>query len=208
MALIDISRSIGPTTATWPGDQPVEWSWTARKEKGSSVNLGSLQLSMHTGAHADAPQHIDSSGDTIDELSLTPFLGPADVVEVHDQEVRPEHLPENPASRVLFRTGCAVLDEGAWPDDVTAISVPTIRALAEQEVSLVGTDAPSVDPLDSKELSAHHALIDEGIVNLEGLRLSDVRPGRYILVALPLKIEGGDAAPVRAALSTRSIALE
>ena len=65
---------------------------------------------------------------------------------------------------------------------------------------LVGTDAPSVDPADSKTLDAHKALARYNIVNLENLLLKDVTPGSYRLVALPLKLPGLDAAPVRAVL--------
>jgi arylformamidase len=64
----------------------------------------------------------------------------------------------------------------------------------------VGIDTPSVDPFDSKDLAAHHALISGGVVNLEGLDLDLVPPGLYELIALPLRIEGLDASPVRAVL--------
>jgi len=156
----------------------------------------------------DAPQHADSEGEVVDNLPLSPFLGPADVVNVAEDDIQPRHVPENPAPRVLFKTGCSSLERGEWPTEVTPLLKATVRSLSALDVTLAGTDAPSVDPLESSQLSAHHALIDEGIINLEGLRLSDVPAGRYILVALPLKIVGGDAAPVRAALSTTPIEME
>jgi arylformamidase len=57
-----------------------------------------------------------------------------------------------------------------------------------------------VDPFDSKTLEAHHALAAGGVVNLEGLALAGVPPGLYELIALPLRIAGLDASPVRAVL--------
>ena len=205
MALIDISRTISPATAVWPGDQDVEWRWTARiGEEGASVNLGAACLSTHTGTHADAPLHVDDAGRSVDELPLDAFVGPALVVEVGNaSSIRPEHVPEFDGigpTRVLFKTSASGLASHEWPDAVVPIPPDTVRCLSDNGAVLVGTDAPSVDPLDSTDLPAHHALLEAEIVSLEGLALADVPPGRYELIALPLKLSGADAAPVRAAL--------
>lgn len=206
MGLIDISQSVSPATAVWPGDQEVEWTWTARLDQDeSSVNLGSIRLSTHTGTHVDAPFHVENHGQTTDDLPLGAFIGPAWVVDVEAEAsaIRPKHVEQldGPgADRVLFKTSGGVSVEDEWPQAVVPIHPDTIRALSEAGAMLVGTDAPSVDPLDSTDLPAHHALLDTGIVNLEGLVLADVPAGRYELIALPLKIAEGDAAPVRAVL--------
>jgi len=202
MALIDISRSISPATAVWPGDQEVEWTWTTRLgAENASVNLGSIQLSTHVGSHVDAPYHVTEDGDTADELPLSAFVGPARVMDVGDaSSVRPEHIDGLTAKRVLFKTEASSLSDDEWPDTVVPLAPETVERLGAEGTVLVGTDAPSVDPLDSTSLPAHHALTEAGIVNLEGLCLADVLPGTYYLMALPLKISGGDAAPVRAVL--------
>jgi arylformamidase len=206
MALIDISQRVSPATAVWPGDQEVEWTWTARLgQDQSSVNLGSVCLSTHTGTHVDAPLHVDNLGETTDDLPLDAFVGPARVVEVGENAscIRPGHIDQLDgigAERVLFKTSGRVPAHHEWPDAVVPIHPDTIHVLSDAGTRLVGTDAPSVDPLDSTDLLAHHALVDTGIVNLEGLALANVQPGRYELVALPLKIAEGDAAPVRAVL--------
>jgi len=206
MGLIDISQSVSPATAVWPGDQEVEWTWTARLDQAeSAVNLGSIRLSTHTGTHVDAPFHVEHHGRTTDDLPLDAFIGPAWVVDVEAEasSIRPKHVKQldGPgAERVLFKTSGSVSSEDEWPQAVVPVHPDTIRALSDVGTMLVGTDAPSVDPLDSTDLPAHHALLDTGIVNLEGLVLADVPPGRYELIALPLKIAEGDAAPVRAVL--------
>ncbi len=202
MALVDISRSIAPTTSVWPGDQRVEWEWTTRlDDSDSSVNLGALQLSTHTASHADAPLHVASEGASIDELSLEVFVGPAEVVDVGDAAViRPQHVRGVDAERVLFKTSASALSDEEWPDRVAAVQPDTIRRLSERGACLIGTDCPSVDPLSSTDLPAHRALIESGIVNLEGLCFENVPAGEYILIALPLKVPGADAAPVRAVL--------
>lgn len=206
MAFYDISRGISPDTAVWPGDQDVEWTWTTRVEQEDSpVNLGAIRLSTHTATHADAPFHVHKKGKTVDALPVQAFVGPAQVVTIEDDAstIRPQHVPDLRATRVLFKTGASSLSDEEWPETVVPINPETISHLSHTGTVLVGTDAPSVDPLDSTDLPAHHALIDAEIVNLEGLFLQDVPPGLYDLMALPLKIDGGDAAPVRAVLRDR-----
>lgn len=202
MALIDISRSISPATAVWPGDQKVEWAWTTRLGRDdATVNLGSIELSTHAGSHADAPFHVDEEGGTIDNLPLSAFVGSTDVVEVGSaSSIRPDHLEGITTDRVLFKTEASHLSDDEWPDSIAFFEPATIRRLGRRGAVLVGTDAPSVDPLDSETLPAHHALREAGITNLEGLCFEDVPPGSYYLMAFPLKIPGADASPVRAVL--------
>ncbi len=65
---------------------------------------------------------------------------------------------------------------------------------------LIGLDTPSVDPMTSKALESHHALARRDLAVLEGVVLAHVAPGTYTLIALPLRLEGADASPVRAVL--------
>ena len=92
--------------------------------------------------------------------------------------------------------------ESAWRMCLrfTAIDAEAIEWLALQGVKLVGTDAPSVDPQDSKTMDAHRAGLEHDMRILEGLVLDGVPEGRYELIALPLKIAGGDAGLCRAIL--------
>ncbi|PQJ33477.1 kynurenine formamidase [Salinibacter sp. 10B] len=206
MRLIDISRGLSPATAVWPGDQTFEWTWTTRLKEGGSVNLGSITLSTHTGSHVDAPLHTRSDGANTSALELESFVGAAEVVDVREADtIRPSHVPNNPPARVLFKTSASTLSKTEWPTRIAPIAPATVEVLTERNVDLIGTDAPSVDPLDSTTLPAHHALIEAGILNIEGLVLADVSPGRYSLLALPLKLEKADAAPVRAVLGEVSL---
>jgi len=200
MSWIDISRPVSPETAVWPGDRAVTWTWTARREEGSTVNLGALHMSVHAGTHADAPLHVSGTGKPINKVDLDPYVGCAEVLHVNGQQVTPADVESVSSARVLFRTTASDVPTAEWPDRITAITPEAVEILGSNGVVLVGTDAPSVDPLDSKTLDAHHALNDAGIVNLEGLLLRDVAPGFYELIALPLRIEGADGAPVRAVL--------
>ncbi len=100
---------------------------------------------------------------------------------------------------MLFRT-FERFPHDEWDSRFTAIDAEAIEWLALQGVKLVGTDAPSVDPQDSKTMAAHLAVLDHDLRILEGLVLDDVPEGRYELIALPLKVAGGDAGLCRAIL--------
>lgn len=203
MPIIDISRALSPSTAVWPGDRPFEWSWSATIGEGSPVNVGAFCSSTHAGSHADAPRHFTREGRTIDEMDLSAFIGPAQVIEIPDSStIEPDQVPEVQAPRVLFKTPASQEPDSSWSDSFPVLAPETTAHLAEQSVVLVGVDTPSVDPPDSRELPTHHALSDAGIVNLENLRFDGVRPGLYQLMALPLKLIGADAAPVRAVLQS------
>ena len=200
MAIIDISRTLSPQTATWPGDRAFKPSWTLRLDEGDAVNVGAISLSLHTGTHVDAPLHVDEDGAAVTRLPLDAFIGSA----VTGREViRRDMIDQQAVSlppRVLFKTASSHVSTHTWSDDFPSIAPAAIEWLSEQGVVLIGTDAPSVDPANSTALKAHHALKRCGIVNLEGLFLRDVDPGMYQLVAFPLKLEGMDASPVRAVL--------
>ena len=76
----------------------------------------------------------------------------------------------------------------------------TVERLALRGTRLIGVDVPSVDPETSKDLPSHMACHRHDIRIVENLVLADVVPGDYELIALPLKLAGLDAAPLRAVL--------
>jgi len=204
--LIDLSIPLAATTPPWPGDTPFSCGWCCRRETGDSVNLGSVTTSLHVGTHADAPLHVESDWAGSETIDPTAFLGSARLgvlPEGHAPElpIGPETLAalfgESPPPRLLLRTGLSVAT-GTFPDDWPALSEAGARWLRDRGVVLWGVDAPSVDRRHSKALPVHHALLGSGAFVLENLDLRPVEPGDWELVALPLRIIGGDAAPVRA----------
>ena len=203
MAVWDISPLISSRTPTFPGDVPFSQLWTARIGPGCPVNLSAITLSPHVGAHADAPLHYGNGAPAIAEVSLEPYLGPCRVIHVIDKGplITPEHLAGSAAGlppRVLVRTVAAA--PTAWADRFSTFAPETITWLAERGVRLVGIDAQSVDPADSKTLDSHQQLLQHDMRVLENLVLDEVPAGDYELIALPLRIAGADASPVRAVL--------
>jgi arylformamidase len=104
------------------------------------------------------------------------------------------------APRLLFKTG-SFPDPDHFNEDFVAFAPELIDWASERGIVLIGIDTPSVDPFSSKTLPSHHATRrGPALAILEGLSLAHVAPGLYELVALPLRLEGADASPVRAAL--------
>lgn len=203
--LYDLSPTIRPEIPVWPGDTPFQTRLTWSIADGASVNLSAITTTPHLGSHADAPFHTEARGEGIADLPLDRYLGPCQVVKVPPMPlIEPRHVDgidlANPG-RILFKTE-SVRDRRAFPERFTALSPELAALLAGKGALLVGMDTPSVDPFDSKTLDAHHALFRGGVLILEGLVLDGVPEGTYELIALPLKMAGLDASPVRAVLRT------
>ena len=200
--LWDISQVLRPGLPVWPGDTAFGFERTWKMEDGSAVNVGRMTMSTHSGTHADAPLHYASDGADAATMSIEPYLGTCLVVDARgvSGEIDIADLPHiDSADRVLFRTWDS-FPQDEWRSDWLPIAAETIEWLALQGVKLIGTDAPSVDPQESKTMDAHHAVLKHDMRILEGLVLDDVDEGRYELVALPLKVGGGDAGLCRAIL--------
>jgi len=203
--LYDLSPTIRPETPVWPGDTPFQSRLSWSIADGASVNLSAITTTPHLGSHADAPFHTEPRGEGMAEMPLDRYLGPCRVLRVPPQPlIEPRHLEgidlSNPR-RLLFKSE-SVRDRRSFPERFTALSPEAAAFLAEKGILLVGMDTPSVDPFDSKTLDAHHALFRGGVAILEGLVLDGVPEGLYELIALPLRLAGLDASPVRAVLRT------
>ncbi len=203
--LIDITRPITAVTAPWPGDTPFQLKTELRLVDGDPVNLTRITVSSHFASHVDAPYHFAQNGAKMHEVDLSVYWGPAQVVTVAK--------PSGPlfpvdfaaydltrAARLLVRTPVGTLPIDQFPEAIPHPSPELADFLGAQGIVLYGTDAPSMDALDSKDLPGHHALLRNNIMILEGLRLTAAPDGLYELVALPLHIVDGDGSPVRAVL--------
>lgn len=201
--LWDISPLVHPDAPIFPGDEPYRLQWTARLSPQCPVNLSAITMSPHVGAHADAPLHYADGVADIASVDLAAYLGPCRVIHAIGcgPLIRIEHLAhaaEGLPARVLVRT-CERADT-VWRDEFTAYAPETVAWLAAQGVRLIGLDTPSVDPGNSKTLDSHQQLLRSDLRVLENLVLDEVPAGDYELLALPLKLAGACASPVRAVL--------
>jgi arylformamidase len=200
----DISPLLSPRLKVWPGDTVLTREIRLDLARGDAVTLSTLRATAHLGAHADAPSHYGAAAPAIHEQPLDLYLGPCQVIEApvpRGSVLTPDTLDLGrlKARRVLFATH-TFPDPEHFNDDFASLSPDLITFLHAKGVRLIGIDTPSVDPFYSSELAAHKKCLEHDIAILEGLVLKNVRAGIYILVALPLKLEGFDASPVRAVL--------
>ena len=201
--LWDISPLVSPLSPIFPGDEPYSLRWTARLSPECPVNLSAFTMSPHVGAHADAPLHYARGERDAASVELDAYLGPCRVIHAIDcgPLIRIEHLQhaaDRLPPRVLVR--CCSRAAEQWVPDFSAYAPETIEWLAAQGVRLVGLDTPSVDPASSKTLDSHQRLLRLNLRVLENLVLDEVPEGDYELIALPLKLAGACASPVRAVL--------
>lgn len=201
--LYDISPTISPRLAVWPGDTPVSREVVLDLERGDSVTLSTLRTTVHAGAHADAPSHYGREAQTIDQRRLSAYLGPCHVQRVSVEpgtRIRPVDLA-GPirAPRLLLRTETYRNPE-KFDGSFAALDPELVDFAHAVGVVLIGIDTPSVDPFASKDLPSHRRFLAHDMAILEGLVLREVPDGVYELIALPLRLEGFDASPVRAVL--------
>ncbi len=203
MRLIDISLPLFTGMPVWPGDTEYQFKLAWTKEESGSVNVGQVLFSTHTGTHIDAPYHFAENGKKVHELDLSLYAGRARLVHLPRRESIGasdfKGMDLEGVRRLLIRTD-SWTEPTRFPHSYTCIRPDLAPYLGEKGVQLLGLDVPSVDPIDSKDLPAHHALHREGIHILESAILTDVEEGDYELIALPLKLEGADGSPVRAVL--------
>lgn len=200
---IDISQPLDKKTAEWPGDTPFSYEVSWSKEETGSVNVGKITMSIHTGTHIDAPFHFDDNGKKVIDLDLDLYIGRTKVVHTPaNKSIGINELSNvnlNGVTRLLIRTD-AWQDRSVFPETIPYIEPGLASYLAKLGIRLLGIDLPSVDPLDSKELAAHHELAYHKIHILEGVLLDKIPSGDYELIAAPLPLVEADGSPVRALL--------
>ncbi|MGF2715464.1 arylformamidase [Bacillus cereus] len=200
---IDISQPLNNDIATWPGDTPFSYEVSWSKEDSGSVNVGKLTMSIHTGTHIDAPFHFDNDGKKVLDLDIHVYVGAARVIDVSGLESigkkELERFKLEGVERLLLRTSSHGKAQ-EFPEKIPYLRADIADFLSSKGIRLIGVDVPSVDPLDDKELAAHHQLFKHEIHILENVVLDHVADGDYELIALPLALTDADGSPVRAVI--------
>lgn len=205
---IDISLPIYAGMIVGPSDPQVEIKLVRDPAKGDPVTMSQITMISHTGTHIDSPRHFFIDGTTIDALPLETFIGPARVIEINDVEtIKPAELEPydiQPGERILFKTTNSswVYDSDKFITPYVYISNEAASFLAEKRVRLVGIDYITVGGYVNREDNrvVHKIFLNGGVSILEEINLKGVKPGRYELMAVPLRFLKGDAAPCRAIL--------
>ena len=190
LRIIDITKDL-ITTEPYPGDPAPELSIFSSIAGGDGCNMAKLSTTLHCGTHADAPLHFIDNGKTINSVPLEKFVGECRVIEVKTDMITGEYVDKyfpKGTKRVLIKSGGRVFFEKTGAEEAAYLGY-----------ELIGVDSMSIgSPGD--QVNPHKAILGEDVAVLENLDLSAVEPGPYFLVAMPLKISGVEASPVRAVL--------
>jgi arylformamidase len=192
----------------YPGDSPFTIAPSSCIAGGDLANVSTVTLSSHSGTHLDPPRHFSDNGIPVDEIPLERLIGKAQVVEILGVTMigreQLSRLIVAGVERLLLKTDSSELwKRSEFKEDFTALSVDGARYLLESGVKLIGIDYLSVESVRGNG-EVHRILLDNDVLILEGINLAEVTPGEYELICLPLRIKGGDGAPVRALLRDRS----
>jgi arylformamidase len=204
--IYDISVPVLNGGLVYPGNPEIRIEPQQEISKGASANVSTLSFGSHTGTHVDAPKHFFDDGAAVEALSLDVLMGPAMLVRVDDSvmAVTKEHLELHHLqghSRVLIKTrNSAFIREREFRRDYTYLAPDGAEYLASLGVRLVGVDYLSIEQFHSGHHRTHRALLERGIIIVEGLDLSAPAMGPYELRVLPVLFPGLDGAPARAVL--------
>ena len=194
MEIYDISQEVFGCEV-YPGDPSPKKIPQLSISNGDVCNLTAFEMCAHNGTHVDAPFHFIDGQETVDQVPLDKFIGYAyvaereglltgeDAVSVIEEAKRCD--PES-AERILIKGDVTVTKEAA-------------EVFAAAKLKLYGNESQTVGPLDAP-MEVHLIMLGAKIVLLEGLRLSEVPVGSYLLNAAPINLGGCDGAPCRAVL--------
>lgn len=203
---IDISVPIKAGMVHWPDNPEIRVDKMLDMERGDVCNVSVLSMGSHTGTHMDAPLHFIRNGKSLDQMPLDATIGPCRVIEIKNREaVTAEEIAPfriKAGERILFKTANSRKSwkSVAFDEDFIYISKEAAAHLAKARVMTVGIDYLSVGGFKKDGVETHHALLGAGIWVIEGLNLSRIKPGRYELNCLPLRVLKSDGAPARALL--------
>ncbi len=166
------------------------------------ANVSMMCMGTHTGTHVDPPIHFVEGGYTVDQIPLEHLYGSSEVIDLTDvkTEIKKEDIEHVRSKIVLFKTRSSQLwNYGEFRKDYVYLSEDAARWVVENRVKTVGIDYLSIASF-GEGAPVHKILLGGGVTIIEGLDLRDIKPGKYTLACLPLKIVAGDGAPARAIL--------
>jgi arylformamidase len=204
--IYDISTPVRNGGVVYPGNPEIRIQPQQAISQGAGANVSAIAFGSHSGTHVDAVKHFFDDGQTVDQIPLDRFIGPAILLAFPDDlmSVGAADLARHPIgahTRVLLRTrNSSFLGGPEFVKDFTYLAPDGAEYLVSRGVKLVGIDYFSIEQFHSGHHRTHRALLERGVVIVEGLDLSEPAPGEYQFLCLPLRLTGLDAAPARAVL--------
>lgn len=204
MKIYDVSVPISPEMPVYPGDPKISIEVRESIAKGAPCNVSSISLGSHTGTHIDPPYHFIESGIKVDQIPLNLLMGRTRIVETTAKCIDKSVLKEielDDCIRLIFKTRNSYLwNSTAFAQDYVYVTPEAADILVSSGIKLVGIDYLSIEQYGSTTFQTHKTLLGNGVIIIEGLNLSEVDPGNYEMICLPLKIKDADGAPARVVL--------
>lgn len=199
--IIDISLPIDEKTVVYPGNPKVNIKTIYGKNSAHSE----IKFSSHTATHVDVPKHVFKKGFGVDKIDLKKVIGECrvfDMIRVKEsikvEDLEKENIKKG--ERILVKTKNSLRGFKKFYTDYVYLDGDAAEFLAQKKISLFGIDYFSVKKRGGKDIRPHTELLRNGIVIFEGLDLSEVKPGKYFFIGLPLKFTNLDGSPARAVL--------
>ncbi len=204
MKIYDISVEIGSWMHVYPGDPGIRVESALSIDRGDSCNVARYCFGSHTGTHIDAPYHFLSDGKRLSEIPLNLLIGRTLVIEITSAKIDADTLKGvnlGEHVRILFKTRNSYFwSSERFVEDYVYVTPAAADVLVESGIKLVGIDYLSIEKYGSTDFATHKTLLGSGTVIIEGLNMSEVEPGDYEMICLPLKVCEGDGAPARVIL--------
>ena len=199
MKIYDISQEVFGCEV-YPGDPSPERFIMLTKSDGGVCNLTAFKMCAHNGTHVDAPYHFVDEGKKIDEVDMQKFVGYAYVTE-HEGDVTAEDAERilKQAEEAGEKTGHSDASRRILVKGEATMTEEAAQVFADKRILLYGNESQTVGPMDTP-MAVHMIMLGAEIVLLEGIRLSEVPEGVYLLNAAPINLGGADGAPCRAIL--------
>ena len=194
MNIYDISQELF-SSVVYPGDPAPKKEMLSTIKDGGVCNVTALSMCAHNGTHIDAPNHFIENGTTIDNIPMSKTVGECyvthfegSITEADIKKIlqKAEKVSEECAKRILVGGKASLSNDAA-------------KILADKKIELYGNESQTVGPEDAP-MKAHLTMLGADIVLLEGIRLSGVSEGKYLLSAAPINLGGVDGSPCRALL--------
>ena len=194
MKIYDISQEVF-TCQVYPGDPKPKKKTLKSMTEGEAYNLTAFDMCAHNGTHIDAPFHFIKDGKTVDEICLEAVVGMAYVAEHHGI------VTADDATRIIEKAKKQNIDAAKRiliKGDVE-VSLAAAKVFAASNILLLANEPQAIGPQNAP-MAVHLVLLGADVILLEGIRLSEVSEGIYLLNAAPLNLSGADGSPCRAVL--------
>ena len=219
--VVDLTQTLGPATALWPGSEPVERRVVVDHE--TDGMYGQVwRTPEHAGTHLDAPAHFAPDGARADQIAAERLVVECAVLDVRDLcaenpdfTLEAGHVRAIESRDTRIERGSAVLVHTGWdrhlgdPERYLGGSAPeqlhfpgvgpsAAELLIERGIVGIGIDTAGIDPGHAVEAPVHHITLPAGLWHLEGLvNLGELPPRGALLFVGALKLEEGSGAPAR-----------